>query len=290
MTHVTTLALALHEAAETLRRAGIEEPHLEADVLVRHALRMDNDRAHLLAQLREPMPEEAQARLQQLLRRRLAHEPSAYIVGYREFYGLKLACSPAALIPRPETESLVEVALDWIAHLETPLPRPLVVDVGTGNGALAIALAVNLPKAQLIAIDTAAEALALAQRNAEAHSVGRRVSLLRGDLLKPLRGQADIVVSNLPYVSAADWDTLPAEIRSYEPRSALVSGASGTEAIARLLAESPDRLKPRSLLLCECGDLQADALRAEAVRSFPKAWIEVRQDLAGLDRVLYIEQ
>ena len=289
MTSATTLGSVLHDATDRLRRAGIDDADLEADVLLRHALGMDDDRAHMLALLHEPISPDAASRFDDLVRRRLAHEPTAYIVGFREFYGLKLACTPEALIPRPETELLVEIALDWLAHLESS-HRPLIVDVGTGNGALAIALAVNCPAARVIAIDTSAEALRLAQRNTAMHSVTTRTRLVRGDLLNPLRGPADLIVANLPYVSEADWDALAPEIRAHEPRSALVGGRTGTEAIARLLAQAPERLGARSLLLCECGDRQADALRIEAVRAFPDAWIEVRQDLAGLDRALYIER
>jgi len=290
MTGATTLGSVLHDAAERLRRAGIEDAQLEADVLLRHALGMDEERAHMLALLHEPIDATATARFEELLRRRLEHEPTAYIVGFREFYGIELACSPAALIPRPETELLVEIALDWLARLEPAAPRPLIVDVGTGNGALAIALALNRPEARVVAIDTSAEALRLARDNVERHGVGGRVGLVRGDLLRPLGASADLIVANLPYVSEGDWEGLPAEIQSHEPRAALVGGRGGTETIARLLAEAPARLKSRSLLLCECGDLQADALRIEAVRAFPEAWIEVRQDLAGLDRVLYVER
>ena len=224
MTSVTTLGSALHDAADRLRRAGLDDADLEADVLLRHAIGMDDDRAHMLALLREPISPEAAARFNQLIGRRLAHEPTAYLVGFREFYGLKLACSPGALIPRPETELLVEIGLDWLAHLE-PSSRPLIVDVGTGNGALAIALAVNCPAARVIAIDTSAGALRLAQRNAAAlGGVATRVGLVRGDLLNPLGAPADLIVANLPYVSEADWRALPAEIRAHEPRSALVGG------------------------------------------------------------------
>lgn len=289
MTSVTTLGSVMHSAADQLRHAGIDDADLEADVLMRHALGMDDDRAHMLALLHEPISPEAAARFDELVKRRLGREPAAYIVGFREFYGLKLACSPEALIPRPETELIVEIALDWLARLEQP-SRPLIVDVGTGNGALAIALAVNCPPARVIAIDTSAGALRLAQRNATMHGVAARMDLVRGDLLNPLRSSADLIVANLPYVSEADWDALAPEIQAHEPRSALVGGRTGTEAIARLLAEAPARLAARSLLLCECGDRQADALRIEAVRAFPDEWIEVRQDLAGLDRVLYIER
>jgi release factor glutamine methyltransferase len=244
----------------------------------------------MLASFQEDVDAVSAARFRELLRRRIAHEPSAYLVGHREFYGLKLECTPAALIPRPETELLVETALAWLASPDVALQRPLIVDVGTGNGALAIALAVHCPQAKLIAIDISMPALALARRNAERQGVVSRVSLVCGDLLQPLRCRADLIVANLPYVSAADWDDLSREIKANEPRSALVGGPTGTETIGRLLATVPAGLRRRSLLLCECGDLQAGALRIAAVAAFPKAWIEVRQDYAGLDRMLYIEQ
>ncbi len=283
-----TLGVLLHDAAERLRRAGIDDTDLEADVLLRHALGMDDDRAHLFAQLREPVDAAAAVRFSDLVWRRLAHEPTAYLVGVREFFGLKLACSPEALIPRPETELLVEIALDWLARRTLP-SIPLIVDVGTGNGALAIALAVHCPSARVIAIDTSPGALRLARQNAVSQGVDARVQFVRGDLLALLRVPADLVVANLPYVSEPDWEALPPEIREHEPRSALVGGRAGTETIARLLTQAPAHLAPRSLLLCECGDLQAEALRADATRAFPSARIEVRQDLAGLDRVLRVE-
>ncbi len=165
--------------------------------------------------------------LRSLLERRLAHEPTAYIVGRREFYGLDLETTPAALIPRPETELLVREA---IARRREPL---LIVDVGTGNGAIAVALAVHLPQAALVAIDLSRGALALAVRNARRHGVESRVSFLQADLLAPLAQPADIIVANLPYVCTADWEALPPEIREHEPRCALDGGPDGLREIGR---------------------------------------------------------
>ena len=289
MTAATTLGAALHDAAMRLRHAGTDDADLEADVLLRHALGMDDDRAHLIARLREPLDDAAAARFEALLRRRVAHEPAAYIVGFREFYGLKFACTPDALIPRPETELLVENALEWLGRADAP-PRPLVVDVGTGNGAIAVTLAVHCAGARILAIDTSAPALRLARRNAAEHGVIARVALARGELLAPLREPADVIVANLPYVTEDDWPALAPEIRRYEPRDALVGGRTGTELIERLVAAAPGRMRPHALLLCECGDRQGEALRAAAARAFPRARIEVRRDLAARDRVLRIEQ
>ncbi|HXF52144.1 MAG TPA: peptide chain release factor N(5)-glutamine methyltransferase [Dehalococcoidia bacterium] len=284
-----TVGEAMRDAARRFREAGIEDAELEADILLRHALNLNGDRAHLLAILHDPLPNVAAARFEALVARRLAREPTAYIVGHREFYGLELECGPEALIPRPETELLVDIALEWLRGREPPLDRPLVVDVGTGNGALAVALAVHWPRARVLAVDTSAPALILARRNAARHAVADRVAFVRGDLLSPLRAKADLVVANLPYVSADDWTRLAPEITRYEPREALVGGPRGTETIERLLSEAPGHLAPRALLLCEIGDQQGQELRAAAVRAFPDAWVEIRQDLAGLDRVLYVE-
>jgi release factor glutamine methyltransferase len=289
MTAVTTLGAVLHDGAEQLRGAGIDDADLEADVLLRHALGMDDDRAHLFARLHEPVGDGHVAHFDALLRRRIAREPAAYIVGFREFYGLKLECMPAALIPRPETELLVEIGLDWLARLEPP-SAPLIFDVGTGNGALAVALAVGWPRARIVAFDTSIAALNLARRNAARHNVETRVSFVAADLLDPVATAAELVVANLPYVGDGDWPNLAPEIRRHEPRAALVGGPDGTETIARLLRQVRPRLRARALLLCECGDRQGATLRGEAARWFPDARIEIRKDLAGLDRVLYVER
>jgi release factor glutamine methyltransferase len=277
------LAQALHEAAEALRAAGIGDARLEAEVLLRHAL--DLDRAHLYARLQEDLSPGDQAAFHSLLTRRLAHEPAAYIVGQREFYGLDLETTPAALIPRPETELLVEKAIACACHHE----RPLIVDVGTGNGAIAVALAVHLPQAALVAIDVSREALALAVRNAQRHGVENRISFLQADLLAPLAQPADIMAANLPYVCSADWEALPPEIGEHEPRAALDGGPDGLREIERLLEQAPSRLRPGGSLLVELGPPQAVAALVLARRRFPGAAARILPDAAGLDRLLAID-
>jgi release factor glutamine methyltransferase len=281
-----TLAQALHGAEQRLRAADIDDAWLEAEVLLRYALGLD--RHSLFARLQQPIEPQQQATYDALLQRRLAHEPTAYIVGRREFFGLELECTPAALIPRPETELLVEETLAIVRSAEIAQRAWEIVDVGTGNGAVAVALAVNLPGARIIGIDVSRQALLLARRNAERHRVADRACLVQSDLLSPLARPVDVVVANLPYVSTADWKASPPEIREHEPRAALDGGPEGTALLERLLAEAPACLGRPGWLLAEIGDEQGERLRRLAAQRFPQADVEVKADLAGLDRLLVI--
>ena len=285
-----TLAQALHEATEALQAEGIEDAWLEAEVLLRHALHLD--RAHLFARLQENLDSGAEASFHTLLTRRLAREPTAYIVGQREFYGLDMETTPAALIPRPETELLVEETLDRARLTDGQARRsdgPLIVDVGTGSGAIAVALAVHLPRAALVAIDISRGALTLAARNARRHGVEGRVSFLQADLMAPVARPVDIIVANLPYVRSLDWDALPPEIREHEPRGALDGGPSGLRDIERLLEQAPSRLRPGGSLLVELGPLQAVPALTLAGSRFPGAAARVLPDAAGLERLLAVD-
>ena len=298
-----TLAETLHDAtarlraavdddAPRLRAAAIDDARLEAELLLRHALGLS--REALLTRLREPLPADARTDFEALLRRRLAHEPTAYIVGHKEFYGLKLVCTPAALIPRPETELLVEEAIDWLqehtSRPSTPDPRPFVADVGTGNGAVAVALAVRVPEARIVATDTSRPALALARRNAKAHGVAERIAFLQGDLLTPLRGRFDLIVANLPYVPTRLYRKLPPELRQHEPEAALHAGGRGTALIEALLARAPALLQPGGLLLAEHAWNQGQRLREAARAAFPHSAIETKRDLAGRQRLLVVRR
>lgn len=281
-----TLAQALHRAEELLRAEGIEDAWLEAEVLLRYALGLD--RHALFARLHEPITPDQQAAYQALLERRLAREPTAYILGRREFYGLELECTPAALVPRPETELLVEEALRIAESGVKGQETWEIVDVGTGNGAIAVALAVNLPSARITAIDVSAEALALARRNAARHGVAERISFVQGDLLSPLIAPVDLIVADLPYVRSGDWEALPLEIRDHEPRQALDGGPEGTAVLERLLRQAPSYLRLPGWLLAEIGDDQAARLGEVAAACFPGGRIEIKRDLAGLDRLLLV--
>ena len=292
---------ALRDAESRLRAAEIEDARLEAETLLCHALSLT--RETLFARLREPLPTGAYATFESLLRRRLDHEPTAYIVGHKEFYGLRLTCAPAALIPRPETELLVESAIVWLEdkeqrpvprpatrepRLTTHDPRPRIVDVGTGSGAIAVALAVHRPTARIVAIDPSRQALALARCNAAANSVSRRIDFVQGELLTPLPGRFDLIVANLPYVPTRLYERLPPEIREHEPAAALHAGRHGTALIEALLAQA--RLHPDGLLLAEHAWNQGRRLREAARAAFPAAAIETRRDLAGRQRMLVVRQ
>lgn len=276
---------ALRWAEAQLRQAGVDDAALEAEVLLRYALGVD--RARLFASLRQDLPSEQPAALRALVARRLSREPAAYILGRREFYDLDLEVTPAALIPRPETELLVEEALRLAPSLP---PRPLrIIDVGTGCGAVALALAKHLPEALVVGSDVSLEAIGLARRNAQRLGLTQRVQWVLADLLAGLSGPFDLIVANLPYVKDSQWETLAPEIRLYEPRLALDGGADGLRHIRRLLAQAAERLRPGGALLLEIGDDQAPAARRLAQGLLPGARVEIRRDLAGLERVVVIE-
>ncbi len=284
-----TTAEALRDAQARLSAAGIDDARLEAEVLLSHALQLS--RSNLLARLRETLIPAGQTAFEALLRRRLGHEPTAYIIGCKEFYGLELACTPAALIPRPETELLVEYALGQLRgpRSTTPHLHPSIVDVGTGNGAIAVALAAHLPDARIVAIDTSRTALTLARRNAEAHAVDDRIAFVQGSLLAPLRGRFDLIVANLPYIPSRTYAMLPPEIREHEPTAALHAGRRGTALIEALLAQAASYLQPDGLLLAEHAWNQGSRLRKAAHAAFPSGAIETKRDLAGRERMLVVE-
>jgi len=276
------LAEALVAARRRLEDAGIEDAALEAEVLLRHALGLD--RAHLFARIDDVIDEGALDAFQRFVERRLAHEPAAYIVGHREFFGLDFETTPDALIPRPETELLVDEALRL-----APDGPFAITDVGTGCGAIAVALATHLPQAVVYAIDDSPSALALAARNVARFNLSDRVRLLPGDLLDPLPEPVDLIVANLPYVKTADWEALPPEIRDHEPRAALDAGPLGTEVLERFLRAAPSHLRPAGRLLAEIAWDEGERLLEVARACFPTARVDVKKDLAGLDRVIRIE-
>jgi release factor glutamine methyltransferase len=276
-----TVADAVGSGRARLAAAGIEAAALEALLLFEHAAGLD--RAALVARGREPVELAAAARYERLLGERLRRVPLAYLTGEREFWSLRLQVDRRVLVPRPETETLVEAALERLR------PGARLADVGTGSGAIVIALAAELRTGVFHGIDRCAAALAVARANADAHGLGRRIAFHQGDLLTPLLGreaQLDAVVANLPYIPTADVDGLQPEVRDHEPRAALDGGPDGLDAITRLVATAPALLRPGSWLFLEIGDGQAGAVRAllEAAAAYES--VSTHRDLAGVERVV----
>jgi release factor glutamine methyltransferase len=276
---------ALREGTRLLWEAGSDEAELEAHLLLRHVLGVD--RAHLYQSLNEALGLRAQNAYRRAIERRLAGEPAPYITRRKEFFGRQFEVSPAAIIPRPETETLIELAVDFARKRFSDRPIAA-VDVGVGCGAIAVTLALELSQARLTAVDISKRALALARRNAQRHGVAGRITFLHGDLLSPVTAPADIIVANLPYVTTPDWETLPPEIREHEPRRGLDGGLDGLRLIRRLLRQAPARIKPGGALFLEIGDEQGEAARRHARAAFPGGRVDVCRDLAGFDRVVAI--
>ena len=275
---------AVLQAVQTLESEGVESPRLEAELLLAHAA--GTNRAWVLAHPERPLTPKELTRFRDLAARRARREPLAYITGRREFFGLDLAVDPRVLIPRPETELLVERALDLARRLSGPA---LVADVGAGSGAIAVALAVHLPDATVYALDETPGPLAVTSENARRHGVADRVLCLQGDLLTPLPEVVHLICANLPYVGSEEWGALAPEIREYEPRAALDGGPGGLEVIRRLLATAGPHLRPGGAVLLEIGAEQGPAARALAGEHFPGARVEVHQDYAGLDRLVVVQ-
>lgn len=277
---------ALRRAIATLRVNRIDDPQIEAEVLLRHVLQLD--RAYLFLRLPEELTDEQVAALEGLVRRRVAHTPAAYLTGRREFYSMSFAVGPGVLIPRPETEHLVEAVLEIGRELLGRQERARFVDVGTGSGAVALAVAKQLPALRVLATDISPAALTVAELNAKRLRLAGRVTFLQGDLLEPLTEPVELIGANLPYVPTAIWAALPPEIRDHEPRTALDGGEDGLRLIDRLLASAPLHLAAGGAIVLEMQYDQADALRGLVEARLPGAAVEVRQDLAGHDRIALI--
>jgi release factor glutamine methyltransferase len=261
---------ALSAAVDGLSAAGITDPRLDAELLLCEATGWD--RAHLAANADAELAPAAARRFGETVRRRLRREPVAYILGHRGFRHIDLAVDPRVLIPRPETELLVELALE--------LQPRTVLDVGTGSGAIALAVADELPGCEVMATDTSAAALEVARANAERLGLAQRVEFVEGTL-PPEPGEFDLVLANLPYVSEAEWGGLEPEVTEWEPREALLAGPHGLGAFRRLLES---KLGARRLGL-EIGEGQADAV-AELMHEAGFRETEARRDLAGIERVV----
>lgn len=289
LARVATLGEALRQATEWLRDAGSETPALDAQTLL--AFVTGATRATLIAYPERAAPSNQAEDYAALVARRAAHEPVAYLTGRREFMGLPFRVDRRALIPRPETELLVEAALARIrALLDGPArPAPIVADIGTGSGAIAVSLAALEPRlARVYAVDISPGALALATENAAALGVASRVTPLVGDLLAPLPEPVDIIVANLPYIAPDDREVAPS-VRKYEPAVALYSPSGGLAHIERLLDQAPAALRAGGALYLEFGYDQRAAVEALARKTFPAAALRVIADYAGWDRAIEID-
>ena len=264
--------------------AGLENPRLEAEVLLCHVLGMT--RVEIYTKYATIPGAGPLARFKALIKRRIAREPTQYLTNKAEFYSIPLYVDSRVLIPRPDSERLVDVALETAG----PQQEIKIADLCTGSGCIALALARSLPKARIIAVDVSADALEVARRNVEDNGFTGRITLMQGDLAAPLRdaglaGTLDMIVSNPPYVRLDEVDTLAVEIRDHEPRAALIAGPEGTEFHRRIARESPEMLRDGGALIMEIGEDQGPAVTAVMEEA---GFREVRlsSDLSGRNRVV----
>jgi release factor glutamine methyltransferase len=283
MPETWTILRVLTWTTERFTQAGLPSPRLDAEVLLAHALAVE--RIRLYMEHDKPLGSPELSRAREGVRRRLAGEPVAYITGTREFWSLALIVSRAVLVPRPETELLVELAVELARRREWRSGEPRIVDVGTGSGAIAVACGRELPGATILGVDRDTAALEVARANAARHGVS--VALLEGDLLAslPPDPRPDLVISNPPYVASADLARLAPEVRDWEPRQALDGGSDGLEVIRRLVPQAAARLAPGGWLALEVGQGQASTVR-ELLDESGLVEPITRCDLAGVERVV----
>ena len=266
--------------AEQLSAAGIEDARGEAWLLL--AAATGRARAALMAGSLERLSPAEQARLAELVRRRAAREPIAYILGEKEFWSLPFSVSPAVLIPRPETETVVEAVLNQVADRQACLQ---ILDLGTGSGCLLLALLVELPNALGLGVDRSEEALRIAKRNAERLGLDDRARFAAGDWGCGLAGRYDVIVCNPPYVTESEWPALQPDVRAFEPAGALRAGSDGLDAYRALAPDLARLLSPVGVVCVEIGQGQADAV-VELLAAHGLAVVERRRDLAGIERCL----
>jgi release factor glutamine methyltransferase len=278
--HRMTLKQALAEAVETLARNDVGSPRMNAEVLLMFVLNCD--RAYLYAHSERELTDAESARYDECIARRSSGVPSQYITGHQEFWGLDLIVSPAVLIPRPETEHIIEVVLDLLKQY--PVDHPRIVDVGTGSGAIALALAHTIPHADVLAVDLSREALDVAQANAARLQL-ERVRFAQSNVLTDvdLDSSFDFVVSNPPYVALNEADKVQDVVKKFEPRMAVFAGEYGLDVIHRLIPQALAALKPGGWLVMEIGFSMS-----EAVMALLADWSQVHAvpDLAGIPRVV----
>ncbi len=278
-----TIGEVLTFSTSHFAKRGIDSPRLDAELLL--AATLGKDRVYLYTHYDQPLSHGERAAYRALVLRRAKREPVAYILGEREFYGLPFTVTPAVLVPRPETEHLIDAVRDFLATRNLAAPR--LADVGTGSGAIAVALATHAPTASVVATDISLEALAIARVNATRNGVVARIDLRAGDLLTPITKDErfDVIAANLPYIPARERRDLMAEVASFEPALALFGGEDGLDLITRLIEDAPQYLAPAGLLALELGAGQWP--RVEAMLRAREAFDKIRAaaDLQGHRRV-----
>ena len=275
---------ALNVASEELMKTGSLDAKLEAEVLLRHVLKID--RAAMFRDLDEDITMEDSSNIASLVKRRIKREPLAYITGVKEFYGLPFVVSEDVLIPRQETELLVDTAIVQAKSLGKN--EISIVDVGTGSGAIAVSLALNIPTSSIIAVDISEAALAIADNNRRAHGLYSRVKLRRGNLLEPIIDKIDILVSNPPYIRSDKLTSLQEEVLK-EPVVALDGGCDGLELIKRLLFQAVDKMSNPGVILFEIDSDQASEAVKLSQQFFPSAITTVLKDLSNNERAVLLE-
>ena len=272
----------LHNAAKALEAADIPSARLDAEVLLSFCLGCD--RLEFYKNPDKTVSETELSAFISLIARRLQWEPVAYITGRKEFWSFSLEVNDSVLIPRPDTEILVEEALD-ICNNFTSLDMRI-LDIGTGSGAIALALASEIEGVKVVATDISAPAIPLAQKNTAASGLTERIDFRQGNLFEPVEGLFDIIVSNPPYIAAGDYEELPASVKAFEPRVALLAGVSGLEFYEKLIYSAPEYLKKNGWLLLEIGDKQEAGVRSILEASGFYESVILRRDYAGLPRVI----
>ncbi|MFA6170352.1 MAG: peptide chain release factor N(5)-glutamine methyltransferase [Candidatus Margulisiibacteriota bacterium] len=280
-----TIAEAL--AFGLARLSNLEDPRLETEILLAHALQQPA--TTLISRSEQVIAPASLASFKYFIERRLTHEPTAYIVGYQPFLGLDFKVDKRVLIPRPETELLVEIAIRGldgknVEHREQNVERRI-VDVGTGSGCIAITLAKNIPGTKITAIERSPSALRLAKENATNLGMIEQVTFLEGDLLSPLKEKVDLIVSNPPYIPTADLAGLDPDVKDWEPIGALDGGNDGLDYIRRLIKEAPDHLNSGGMLLFEFGFGQSEAIKVIFTADNRYSQFELFNDYAGIPRI-----
>jgi len=276
----------LQSTTQTLLRTRIDDASIEAELLLGHVLGIS--KTQLYTKPERALTSAEIKHLRRLVQRRLDHEPTAYILGHCEFYGIDFYVDYHTFIPRPETELLVEQAVEFAHRISQPGKQITIADVGTGCGAIAVSLALSLPQAKIYATDISAPALRVAGMNCQRHGINSQVELLQGNWLEPLPQPVDIIVANLPYIKDCEFGDLSPEIRNFEPTIALAGGEDGVDKIQQMLEQIPGKLNYGACFLLEIGQGQGEMVTSLIKSYFPQAIIELIRDLGGIERVVKV--